>query len=145
MPTIIFVFQGLVKWLVQSNHSFSLTNYNGHVIILLESEWVLISPPVKWEFLSCKQRQFPFFDARKHSRFHEPIHVCNWQGTSWENATLLFQGTIEKGPKKNSFCPNMIQLQETSCHYTSEKLLPLDSKLTNWPEGTGHSLCCVLL
>lgn len=93
--------------------------------------------------LSWQQRQFSFFDVRKCSRLHEPTRVCKWQETSWENATLLLQGTIERGPKKNFYCPNMTQMQETSCHYTSGKLLPLDSKLANWPEGTGHNLCCI--
>lgn len=50
--------------------------------------------------LSCGYGQFLFFDVGNYLRFHEPIHMRNWQGTSWENATLLLQGTIEKGPKK---------------------------------------------
>lgn len=71
--------------------------------------------------------------------------MCNWQETSWENTTLLLQGTIEKEPKKNSYCPNMIQLQQTSCHYTNRKLLPLDLKPVNWPEVTGYGLHCIFL
>lgn len=97
----IFVCQGLVERLIQHNHSFNLTNNNRHTI---NTSWIgmgLGPPTCKMEtVLSYKQRQVPFFDARKFSRLHEPIHVCNWQGTSWENATLLLQGTIENGPKE---------------------------------------------
>lgn len=54
-----------------------------------------------------------------------------------------YKALLKGDQKENSYCPDMIQLQETSCHYTSGKLWPLDLKLASWPEGMGHNLGCV--
>lgn len=39
-----------------------------------------------------------------------------------------YKALLKRAKREHSYCPNMIQLQETSCHYTSGKLWSGDSK-----------------
>lgn len=102
------------------------------------------SPPVKWGLFSPANRDNSRSLMPGKAQGFVSQYMCA-TGKQYLGKMLpcYYKALLKGDQKENSYCPNTIQLQETSCHYTSGKLLPPDSKLANWPEGSGHSLCCI--
>lgn len=130
--------QGLVEWFIHNTPSFNLINDNEHII---NTSWSL---HLKWAtVLSWKEGQSPFSKARKHSRLHEPIHVCNWQRPSWENATLLLQGAIERGPKRKFLLSwhDPAARDKLSLHQRKVMASRLETSKLAWRHGAQSWLC----